>query len=459
MADFDLFVIGGGSGGVACARRAASHGARVALCEDNRVGGTCVIRGCIPKKLMGYGAHFADHFEDARSYGWRPGEVALDWGALIAARDREIDRLNGIYINMLKSAGVELIPARGRMVGEHEVEVGGEVHRAERIVVAVGAKPSMPEVRGIEHALTSDDALERMAEKPRRLAVVGAGYIGLELASILQGLGIETSLILRRELPLRGFDLDLRGALAEQLRARGLDLRCETTVDGIAKTADGVLLDTSAGPLEYDAVLYATGRDPVPNTGQLGLAELGVELAADGAVRVDRGYRSSVAGIYAIGDCSDHAGAGLDPGAFDLTPVAIAEGRALAETLFNDNPHGVCYETIPTAVFSLPEAAAVGLTEERARAAGHEVLVFRTSFRPLLHTLTGAPVRTMMKLVVDRASDRVLGCHIVGDDAAEIMQGLAIALTAGATKAHFDATVGLHPSAAEEFVTMYQATA
>jgi glutathione reductase (NADPH) len=459
LADFDLFVIGGGSGGVACARRAASHGARVALCEDNRVGGTCVIRGCIPKKLMGYGAHFAERFEDAKSYGWRPGEVTLDWSALIEARDREIDRLNGIYVNMLKSVGVELIRARGRVVGEHEVEVGGEVHRAERIVVAVGARPAMPEVRGIEHAITSDDALERLAEKPGRLAVVGAGYIGLELASILHGLGIETSLILRRELPLRGFDIDVRGALAEQLRCRGLDLRPETTVNAIARSADGVLLDTSFGPLEYDAVLYATGRDPIPNTEHLGLAELGVALAADGAVCVDRSYRSSVASIYAIGDCSDHAGSGLDPGSFDLTPVAIAEGRAIAETLFNDNPYEVCYETIPTAVFSLPEAAAVGLTEERARAAGHEVLVFRTSFRPLLHTLTGAPVRTMMKLVADRASDRVLGCHMVGDDAAEIMQGLAIALTAGATKAQFDATVGLHPSAAEEFVTMYQATA
>jgi glutathione reductase (NADPH) len=317
----------------------------------------------------------------------------------------------------------------------------------------------MPDVRGIEHAITSDDALERMAEKPGRLAVVGAGYIGLELASILHGLGVEVSLILRRELPLRGFDLDVRAALAEQLRARGLDLRPETVVDAIAKNGEGVLLDSSFGPLEYDAVLYATGRDPVPNTKGLGLVEQGVELTPEGAVRVDRGYRSSVASIHAIGDCSHHAGAGLDPGTFDLTPVAIAEGRAIAEALFNHNPHEVCYATIPTAVFSLPEAAAVGLTEERARALGHDVLIFRTSFRPLLHTLTGAAARTMMKLVVDRPSDRVLGCHMVGEDAAEIVQGLAIALTAGATKAQFDATVGLHPSAAEEFVTMYQAMA
>jgi glutathione reductase (NADPH) len=360
---------------------------------------------------------------------------------------------------MLKSAGVELIRARGRVVGEHEVETGGEVHTAERIVIAVGARPTLPALPGMEHAITSDDALERLADKPRRLAVIGAGYIGLELASILHGLGIATSLILRRELPLRGFDRDVRQALAEQLRARGLDLRPATTVSAIARTPAGVLLETSAGPLEFDAVLYATGRDPVPNTASVGLAELGVALAPGGAIRVDRRYRSSIASIHAIGDCSDHAASGLDPGSFDLTPVAIAEGRALAETLFNDHPHEVCYETIPTAVFSLPEAAAVGLTEERARAAGHDVSTFRTSFRPLLHTLTGAPFRTMMKLVVDRASDRVLGCQMVGEDAAEIIQGLAIALTAGATKAQFDATVGLHPSAAEEFVTMYGATA
>jgi len=458
LAHFDLIVVGGGSGGVACARRAASYGARVGLCEDGRVGGTCVIRGCIPKKLMRYGAVFADHFREARGYGWQV-EAKLDWSALIAARDREIDRLNGIYIGMLEKAGVQLIRARGRLTAADAVEAGGETHTADRILIAVGARPSLPELTGIEHAITSDEALERMAQKPGRLAVIGAGYIGVEMASILHGLGVEASLILRRDLPLRGFDTDVREVLVEELRAHGLEVRPETTISAIERTEDGVVLDSSAGRLAYDAVLYATGREPIPNTRGIGLEELGVRMEPGGAIQVDTDYQSSVPGIYAIGDCSDHAGVGLDSGSFDLTPVAIAEGRAIAERHFNANPCAVSYDSIPTAVFGIPEAAAVGLTEERAYAFGHDVAIYRTRFRPLLHTLTGAPSRTMMKLVVDRRSDRVLGCHMVGDDAAEIIQGLAVAMTAGATKAHFDDTVGLHPTAAEEFVTMYQESA
>lgn len=459
MAHFDLFVIGGGSGGVACARRAAGYGAKVALCEDSRVGGTCVIRGCIPKKLMRYGAVFADHFRAARGYGWRLPKPELDWRALIDARNNEIARLNGIYIDMLAKAGVTLITARGRVVDEHTVEAGGETHTAERILVAVGARPSLPELPGIEHAITSDDALEHLEEKPRSLAVIGAGYIGIELASILSGLGVETSLILRRDLPLRGFDDDLRAVLAEEFQAHGLKILPETTVSAIERTADGVVLDSSAGPLTFDAVLYATGRLPIPNTAGLGLEGLGVRMDRTGAVEVDPDYVSSVPSIYAVGDCTDHAGSHLDSGRFDLTPVAIAEGRAIAERLYNANPQSVRYDTIPTAVFGLPEAGAVGLTEQQAREQGHDVAVYKTRFRPLLHTLTEEPTRIMMKLVVDRPSDRVLGCHMVGDDAAEIVQGLAIAMTAGATKAQFDDTVGLHPSAAEEFVTMYQETA
>ncbi len=459
MAHFDLIVLGGGSGGVACARRAASYGAKVALCEDSRVGGTCVIRGCIPKKLMRYGAVFAEHFRSARGYGWRLAEPELDWRALIDARNGEIARLNGIYLDMLAKAGVQVFAARGRIAAAGTVEVGGERHTAERILVAVGARPSLPELPGIEHAITSDDALENLEDKPARLAVIGAGYIGIELASILNGLGVATSLILRRDLPLRGFDDDLRAVLAEEFQGHGLEILAETTVSAIERTADGVVLDSSAGRLAYDAVLYATGRLPIPNTAGIGLEALGVRMDRNGAIEVDPHYQSSVAGIYAVGDCSDHAGSGLDSGRFDLTPVAIAEGRAIAEQLYNANPQNVNYATIPTAVFGLPEAGAVGLTEQRARELGHDVAIYRTRFRPLLHTLTGAPTRIMMKLVVDRPSDRVLGCHMVGDDAAEIIQGLAIAMTAGATKAQFDDTVGLHPSAAEEFVTMYQETA
>jgi glutathione reductase (NADPH) len=456
VADFDLFVIGGGSGGVACARRAASYGARVALCEESRVGGTCVIRGCIPKKLMRYGATFSEHFAAGRAYGWQVGTPELDWPRLIDARDREINRLNQIYIGMLERAGVVLMPGHGELMAEHTVSVEGERFTAERILIAVGGTPSRPELAGIEHTITSDFVLEGMAQRPERVAVVGAGYIGLELASILAGLGVETTMVIRRGLPLRGFDHDARVALDEQIRNHGVIVQSDTVVNAIEPLGPGVRLITSAGPLEVDHALYATGRAPLPNTGEIGLEQLGVKMDPFGAICVDAAYRSSVPHIHAAGDCSDHAGSGLDSGQFDLTPAAIAEGRVIAETLFNDNPHRVNYETIPTAVFSVPEIAAVGLTEEAAHARDYDARVFRTSFRPLKHTLTGMPIRTMMKLVVDRRSDRVLGCHMVGEDAAEIIQGLAVAITAGATKAQFDATVGLHPTAAEEFVTMFQ---
>jgi glutathione reductase (NADPH) len=459
VAHFDLFVIGGGSGGVACARRAGAYGAKVGLCEDSRIGGTCVIRGCIPKKLMLYGAHYPDHFSAAAGYGWNVGTPQHDWRALIEARNREIDRLNGIYLRMLENAGVRVFTSRGRIVGPNEVEVGGERHSADRILVAVGAKPSMPRFPGIELAITSDEALEDLHERPEHIVVVGAGYIGVELASIFQGLGVRTTLVMRRTEPLRGFDLEVRQAVLQGMRERGVDIRTSTSVDRLERAGGCLVLMTTAGPIPADSILFATGRKSIPNTGSLGLDEQGVRKDETGAICVDARYESSVPSILAIGDCSDHAGAGLDSGSFDLTPVAIAEGRVIAETLFNDNPHEVNYETIPTAAFGLPEAAAVGHTEERARELGFDVLVFRTSFRPLLHTLTGEQVRTMMKLVVDRASDRVLGAHMVGEHAAEIIQGVAIAMTAGATKRQFDETVGLHPTAAEEFVTMYQPTA
>ena len=458
MADFDLFVIGGGSGGVACARRAGAYGAKVALCEPSRVGGTCVIRGCIPKKLMRYGALFPGHFEASRGYGWRTGPVELDWRALIDARNAEIARLNGVYLRMLETAGVTVFNGRGRIVGPGAVEVNGETYTAERILVAVGARPSLPDLPGLDLAITSDDALEHMEEKPDHLVVVGGGYIGVELATIFHALGVETTLVIRRTEPLRGFDRDVRAAATEEMRQRGLDLRTSTTVHHLERVGGSLVLHTTAGPIPSDAVLYATGREAIPNTRSLGLEALGVRTDASGAICVDPAYQSSVPSIYAVGDCSDHAGAGLDSGSFDLTPVAIAEGRVIAETLFNDNPHRVNYATIPTAVFGLPEIGAVGLTEERARELGHDVVAYKTSFRPLLHTLTGAQVRVMMKLVVERTSDRVLGCHMVGEEAGEIIQGLAVALTAGATKTQFDETVGLHPSVAEEFVTMYQAS-
>jgi glutathione reductase (NADPH) len=466
MPDFDLFVIGAGSGGVACARRAAAHGAKVGIAEGSRVGGTCVVRGCVPKKLMRYGAHFGEALKDARGYGWRQeARPSLDFEALCEARNREIARLGGVYVEMLGKAGVRLFEGfarllpRPRAAGGFAVAFDGgrEEVSAERVLVAVGAKPSLPELPGIELAMTSDQVLEDVYPLPRRLAVVGAGYIGVEFASIFRALGAETTLVLRGDLPLRGFEEDLRRHLTQEMAAHGLRIRPETRVEGLARRGDdGVVLRTSGGDLAADRVIYATGRSPVPNTKGIGLEDLGVRLGEAGAVLVDRGYGSSTEGVFAVGDCSDHGGHGLASGQFDLTPVAIAEGRALAERLFNDNPRHVAYETIPTAVFAIPQAGTVGLSEARARALGYDVAVFRTAFRPMVHALTGEPSKTMMKLVVDKASDRVLGCHMVGEDAAEIIQGFAVALTAGATKAVFDSTVALHPTAAEEFVTMNQ---
>ncbi len=464
MADFDLFVIGGGSGGVASARRAASHGARVGLAEASRMGGTCVIRGCVPKKLMHYGAHFGELFRAARAYGWQPEGLRHDFRALLAARNKEIARLNGVYIQMLVKAGVEIVEGHARLLGRSadggfRVEAAGRQITATRVLIAVGARPSLPELPGIEHAVTSDFILEEVFDRPRRLAVIGAGYIGIELASVMNGLGVETHLLFRRDLPLAGFDEDIRKELAVQVAEKGMRLHPSTLVERIDETASGVVLRTTEGPLEADMALYATGRAPIPNTRGLGLEELGCEMDESGAILVDGDYRSCIDGLFAVGDCSDHAGHGLDAGGNDLTPVAIAEGRAVAERLFNDNACPVAYETIPTAVFGLPQAATVGLTEARAREQGYEVVVYRTRFRPMLETLPEGLERVMLKLLVDKGTDKVIGCHMVGSDAAEIIQSLAVALTAGATKAELDATVALHPTVAEEFVTMYQPVA
>jgi len=461
MNHYDLFVIGGGSGGVACARRSAGYGAKVGLAEASRLGGTCVIRGCVPKKLMHYGAHFAESFRHARGYGWQLEDPPrLDFQALLEARNKEIQRLNDIYAGMLEQVGVTVHAGRalitGRVGARFRLEVAGDTISADRVLIAVGARPAKPAVLGIEHTVTSDEILEELYPMPKRLAVVGAGYIGVELASIMNALGVDTRIILRADMPLRGFDEDLRRHMTAELERHGLELVRNTTVTAIEKTDAGLRLRTSSGTIEADRVVYATGRPPLPNTSWLGLADLGVEMDPSGKVHVDRRYATNVEGIFAVGDCSDHAGAGLDAGQHDLTPVAIAEGRVIAETLFNNNPHEVAYESIPTAIFGLPEAGSVGLSEQAARRKGYDIEVFETRFRPMRHALTDDQGRTYMKLVVDKPSDRVLGCAMVGDDAAEIVQGLAIALTAGATKAQFDATVGVHPSAAEEFVTLYQ---
>jgi len=445
--DFDMFTIGAGSGGVASSRRAGSYGARVAICEELRVGGTCVLRGCVPKKLLVYGAQFADAFADAAGFGWTVPMPSFDWPALIEAKDQEIGRLSQIYINMLKSSGVEIIDGRGVVVDPHTIEVGGRRYTAENILIAVGGWPETPQIPGIEHVISSNEALDLPA-LPKRIVIVGGGYIAVEFAGIFSGFGGEVVELVRREHVLRGFDEDLRVYLGEEMRGRGIEVRGGTHVARIDKTAGGYTVTTTAGDkIETDCVMYATGRKP--NTAGLGLAEIGVEMKANGAVVVDEWQRATVKNVYAVGDVTDR---------INLTPVAIAEGRAIAETLYNNNPIRMDHDDVPSAVFSNPPIGTVGLTEEKARQHYGEVDVYQERFRPMKNTLSGRGERTFMKLVVDARTDRVVGCHMLGPDAPEIIQGVAIAVKCGATKRQFDQTVGIHPSAAEEFVTMREKT-
>jgi len=442
--DFDLVTLGAGSGGVAASRRAASYGAKVAICESVRVGGTCVLRGCVPKKLLVYGSHFSDDLADARGYGWTIGESTFDWGKLIAAKDRELDRLNAIYLRLLRDAGVRVLDGRGTIVDAHTVEVAGQRFTAKHILIATGGWPVMPQIPGIEHAITSNEALDLKA-LPRRVVIVGGGYIAVEFAGIFHGAGAHVEVLVRADSILRGFDQDVRSTLREQMAKRGISIRSETLVRSLEKEADGSLSVRLTGGelLSADVVLYATGR--APNTKGLGLEAAGVNQDESGAVVVDEWSRTSVPSIYAVGDVTDR---------INLTPVAINEGRAFAESTFNNRPMKMDHHGVPSAVFSQPPVATVGLSEEQARLIHADVDVYRSRFRPMKHTLSGRDEQTMMKLVVERATDRVLGVHMVGTDAPEIIQGLAIAVKCGATKAQFDATVGIHPTAAEEFVTM-----
>lgn len=440
--DYDLITIGAGSGGVRASRLAAKYGARVAVVESSRPGGTCVMRGCVPKKLLVYGAAFAHHFEDAAGYGWHVQGAAHDWGAMIAAKNKELDRLEGVYSRLLRDAGATLIAGRGVLADPHTVEVNGQRLTAEKILVAVGGWPAIPEVPGREHVISSNEALE-LSARPRHVVIVGGGYIALEFAGIFRALGSEVTLIIRSGQVLRGFDQDVRATVAEELERQGIRFRRGCLVRSVEKTATGYSVSFDQGEEELaDCVLYATGR--APNTVGLGLAEAGVKLDRKGAVVVDEWNRSSVESIFAVGDVTDRV---------NLTPVAINEGRVFAETFFNRQSMVLDYANIPSAVFCQPPVSVVGLSEEAARVK-HKVRLFISRFRPMKHTLSGRQERTMMKLVVDKETDRVLGCHMVGEDAPEIVQGLAVALKCGATKAQFDATVGIHPTAAEEFVTM-----
>jgi len=445
----DLFVIGGGSGGVRAARFAAGFGARVAIAESGRFGGTCVNVGCIPKKLFSYAAHFHDDFHDAADFGWTVGETRFDWPTLRANKDREIARLNGVYERLLANAGVEILRGHARLLDANTVEVGGSRWRAKTILVATGSRPQMPTIPGAEHAVSSD-AVFTLERLPRRAVVVGGGYIALEFASIFGGLGVETTLAYRGARLLRHFDAELGERIAEELTKKKIRVRLNAAPLSIARDASGALeVGLSDGdPVTADLALFATGR--VPNTRDLGLEAAGVRCARDGRIVVDRFLKSSVDSIYAIGDVANE---------HNLTPVATAEGMAVARTLFNNEPTPMDYENIPTAVFSNPNLATVGLSEAAARERFAAVDIYRTSFRALKHTLGETDERLFMKLVVDRASTRVVGAHMIGPDAGEIIQGVAIAVKLGATKAQFDATIGIHPTAAEEFVTLREKAA
>ncbi len=453
--NYDLIVIGGGSGGVRAARMAAGRGARVAMVESGAMGGTCVNVGCIPKKLYSYGAGYAEAFAEARGYGWQvPSGIALDWNALKAARAKEITRLNGIYEGLMTGAKVERLQGHGALVDPHTVAVTQEGQAAQtltaaHILIATGGTPAVPDIAGREHVVVSDDVFD-LPVFPRRLVVVGGGYIGCEMASIFHGLGAEVTLLYRGEQVLRGFDDEVRDFAAEEMRKAGVDLRVRTDVARIsvdAASGERVVELTDGSQLRADVVLYATGRQP--KVAGLGLDAVGIAQAKNGAIVVDAQFTTNVPSVYALGDVV---------GKLELTPVALAEAMAWVDQVFGPAPgkpaRQMDYDNIPTAVFTHPPIGTVGLTEAQARERFGAVRIYRSDFKPLRHTLSGSSERTMVKLVVDDASDRVVGLHMVGADAGEITQGFAVALKVGATKAQFDATIGIHPTSAEEFVTL-----
>ncbi|MBD2388544.1 glutathione-disulfide reductase [Cylindrospermum sp. FACHB-282] len=454
--DYDLFVIGAGSGGLAASKRAASYGAKVAIAEYDLVGGTCVIRGCVPKKLMVYGSHFPALFQDAAGYGWKVGNAELDWEHFITSIDQEVRRLSAIHISLLEKAGVELISGRAAFVDPHTVEVNGNKFTAEKILIAVGGRPIKPDLPGMEYAISSNEIFH-LKTQPKHIAIIGAGYIGTEFACIMRGLGCEVTQIIRGDLILKGFDEDIRTGIQEGMTNHGIRILQNTEVTAVEKVEAGLKLSLSGEeqePIIADVFLVATGR--TPNVDGLGLENAAIDCVPSSvegpgysttdAIAVNEYSQTCQPHIFAVGDVTDR---------LNLTPVAIGEGRAFADSEFGNNRREFSHETVPTAIFSTPEAATVGLTETAAEAKfGDAVTIYRTRFRPMYYTLAGKQEKTMMKLVVDGNTDKVLGAHMVGDSAAEIIQGVAIALKMGATKKDFDSTVGIHPSSAEEFVTM-----
>jgi glutathione reductase (NADPH) len=444
--DVDLIVIGAGSGGVRAARIAASYGARVTIAEEYRVGGTCVIRGCVPKKLLVYASRFFDEFEDAGGYGWTVPDPTFHWPSLIANKDREIARLEAAYINTLERNNVVLVKSRAVIEDPHTVRLvsnGARVH-AETILIATGAWPHMgPDIPGHEHVISSNEAFD-LTEFPKRIVIQGGGYIAVEFACIFAGLGSEVTLVYRGENILRGFDDDVREHLRNEMRKRGITVTCGHIVAAVEKSGEELITRLSdRSTITSDKVMFAIGRRP--NVMGLGLDKLHVKIHEHGGVEVDDYSRTSVPSIYAVGDVTNRV---------NLTPVAIREGHAFADTLYGNTPTPVDHANVPTAVFSEPEVGVIGLTETQARERLSKLDVYKTTFRPMKATLSGRDTRSFMKLLVDGDSDRVVGCHIVGPDAGELIQAIGIAVKMGATKADFDATMAVHPTAAEELVTL-----
>jgi len=447
--DYDLFVIGGGSGGVRAARISAGHGARVGLCEESRLGGTCVIRGCVPKKLLVFASQFSEAFEDAAGYGWSVGESSFSWRDMVAAKEREITRLEGVYGRLLANAGVEVHPGRGTLLDDHTVLVGERRISAEKILIAVGGRPYRLDIPGAALGIVSDDAFD-LPDFPQRLLVVGGGYIAVEFAGIFRGLGAQVTLSYRRERILRNFDGDVRRVVEAGMLGRGIEFRYNNHPTRIVETDGGkrhvAFSDDTSG--EFDAVLFATGRHPY--TGGLGLENADVATGPKGLIVVDEYNRTSVESIYAVGDVTDRIA---------LTPVALMEGHAFADTQFGGMDRPVDHANVPSAVFSQPPSSSVGLTEEETRNQCDSVRVFRSEFTPMKYTLSGRSEKALMKILVDGETDRVIGLHVVGPEAAEMVQGFAVAVRAGLTKADFDRTIGIHPTSAEELVTMREAVA
>ena len=441
--NYDLITIGAGSGGVRASRLAGGYGAKVAIVEELREGGTCVLRGCVPKKLLVYGSHVKEEVLDAEGYGWTVDGLKHNWEKMIDAKNTELDRLHDIYVNLLNSANVDRFHGRGTVVDQHTVSVDGQHITAERILIAVGGWPSTPEIPGIEYVISSNEALD-LRQRPDRILVVGSGYIAVEFAGIFNSFGSSVDLVFRADQVLRGFDKDIRSTLTDEMAKKGINIISEALPEKIEKSEKGFRVYLSnKNNIEVDQVLYATGRSP--NTQGLGLAEVGVDLTQNGAIKVNEWNQSSVESIYAVGDVTDR---------INLTPVAIAEGRAFSETLYNNNPMKTDYKDVPSAVFSQPPIGSVGLSEHEATEAYEDIDVYISGFRPMKYTMTNNTERGLQKLIVDRKTQRVVGAHMIGLDAAEIIQGIGIAVKMNATKADFDATIGIHPTAAEEFVTM-----